>query len=110
MFYSDMMLQMSALAHPTSSARIHYLRARKPPAYRPGAQSLDALLGRRLRDGRQLVGVTQKELGAAIGVSAAMVRRYESGTRPLSPARFAAAVIYLGLPLSWFFQGNDERR
>ncbi len=45
-----------------------------------------------------------------MGVGAAMVRRYESRTRPLSPARFAAAVTYLGLPLSWFFQGNDERR
>jgi transcriptional regulator with XRE-family HTH domain len=44
-----------------------------------------------------------------MGVGAALVRRYESGTRPLSPARFAAAATFLGLPLSWFFRSNDGR-
>jgi Helix-turn-helix domain len=102
-----MIPQPSALAYP--SARVPYLRARKPPPYGPRPSGLDARLGRRLREGRQRVRVTQKELGAALGVGAAMVRRYENGTRPRSPARFAAAITFLGLPLSWFFQGDAGR-
>lgn len=100
---------MSAAAYPTAGAPFRYLPARKQPPYRPGPSSLDVEVGGRLRAGCQLVGVTQKELGTAMAVSPAMVRRYENGTRALSPSRFAAAVTYLGLPLSWFCEGNDQR-
>jgi transcriptional regulator with XRE-family HTH domain len=87
------------------SPHARFLRARRPPTYRPGTSEIDALLGKRLRTGRELMGITQKELGAAMGVSAAMVGRYESGARPLSPARLAAAMRFLGLPLSWLLRG-----
>jgi transcriptional regulator with XRE-family HTH domain len=50
-----------------------------------------------------------------MGVSAATVRRYETGARRMSPKRFAAAVVFFGLPMSWFFSedgapGNTPRR
>ena len=95
-----------AARYPLLGPPVRFLRARRPPPYRGAPSPIDARLGRQLRAARQLLGVTQKELGAAMGVSAAMVRRYESGTRALPPARFAAAVSFLGLPLSWFFRGD----
>jgi DNA-binding XRE family transcriptional regulator len=94
-----------------------WLRARRPPPYRPGpaARRVDVALGKRLRQARRFVGATPQELAAAMGVSAATVRRYETGARRMSPKRFAAAVVFFGLPMSWFFSedgapGNTPRR
>jgi DNA-binding XRE family transcriptional regulator len=97
---------LTTALYPLISSSAAFLRARRPPPYRPSPSPVDARLGRRLRAARELLGITQKQLGAAMGVSAAMVRRYESGARPLTPARFAAAVSFLGLPLSWFFRSD----
>ncbi len=85
-----------------------HLWARKPPSYRPErARAIDVTLGARLRQARLLVGASRQQLGEAIGVSAATVRRYEAGARRISPTRLAAAVRFLGLPLSWFFREDE---
>lgn len=83
-----------------------FLRARRRPPYRPGAaeRAVDTAVGAKLRQARLLVGASRQQLGMAIGVSAETVRRYETGARRMSPARLAAAVRFLGLPLSWFFR------
>jgi len=86
-----------------------FLRARRPPPYRPGPASrqVDALVGRRLCQGRRLTGISREQLGEAIGVGAETVRRYETGARRMPPARLAAAVRFLGFALSWFFRDDD---
>jgi DNA-binding XRE family transcriptional regulator len=86
-----------------------FLRAPKPPPYTPGpgARELAIELGSRLRQARVMAGMTRQSLASAIGVSAATLRRYETGARRMPPARLAAAVVLLGLPLSWFFREPD---
>jgi hypothetical protein len=88
------------------------LRARRPPPFGlgPAARAADEALGCRLRQARWLVGVSPQELGAAMGVGAATVRRYEAGARRMAPKRFAAAVVFLGLPVSWYFRDDEPRR
>jgi DNA-binding XRE family transcriptional regulator len=88
------------------------LWSRRPPPYRPGAtaRTLDVAIGARLREARLRVGASRQQLGTAIGVSAETVRRYESGARRMSPTRLAAAVRFLGLPLSWFFREDGPPR
>jgi DNA-binding XRE family transcriptional regulator len=85
-----------------------FLWAPKPPPYRPepAARQASVAVGRRLRQARQMAGVTRPALGAAIGVAAATVRGYEAGQR-MPPARLAAAALFLGFPLSWFFREED---
>lgn len=84
-----------------------FLRARRPPPYEPGpAGRISVEVGRRLRQARLTAGATRQALGAAIGVEAATVRRYEAGRR-MPPARLAAAALFLGFPLSWFFREPD---
>ncbi len=82
------------------------LRARRAPPYRPGpaARAVDIAVGARLRRARLLTGASRRQLGEAMGVGAETVRRYETGARRMSPVRLAAAVRFLGLPLSWFFR------
>jgi DNA-binding XRE family transcriptional regulator len=86
-----------------------FLRARKPPPYTPGpgARQVAVALGSRLRQARVMAGMTRQSLASAIGVTAATLRRYETGARRMPPARLAAAVVLLGLPLSWFFREPD---
>ena len=86
-----------------------FLRAPKPPPYKPGpgARRAAVELGSRLRQARMMAGMTRQSLASAIGVSAATLRRYETGARRMPPARLAAAVVLLGLPLSWFFREPD---
>ena len=85
-----------------------FLWAPKPPPYRPapGARRASLEVGRRLRQARRMAGLTRQALGAAIGVAPATVRAYESGKR-MPPPRLAAASLFLGVPLSWFFRESD---
>ncbi|HXY99934.1 MAG TPA: helix-turn-helix transcriptional regulator [Stellaceae bacterium] len=86
-----------------------FLRARRPPPYRPGpaARQVDVAIGRRLREARRGAGISLQQLGDAMGVSAETVRRYETGLRRMAPARLAAAVRFLGVPLAWFFSNGN---
>ena len=68
------------------------------------ARAVDIAVGARLRRARLLTGASRRQLGEAMGVGAETVRRYETGARRMSPVRLAAAVRFLGLPLSWFFR------
>lgn len=102
----------ATVTYAMSGAAAAFLRARRPPPYAhgPAARQADVALGRRLRQARRLVGVSPQELGAAMGVGAATVRRYEAGARRMSPKRFASAVVFLGLPVSWYFRDDEAPR
>jgi transcriptional regulator with XRE-family HTH domain len=64
----------------------------------------DLLVGKRLRSARALAGLSQKELGQALGVSPHAVNKYEKGRIRMSGARIAAASRILRVPLSYFFE------
>ena len=83
--------------------------SRGPSRRRPGkprVSQVDLALGRRLREARALAGVSQRTLGEAIGVSAQAVQKYESGEKRLSAVRLAAAVKFLGVPMSFLFRDD----
>lgn len=65
---------------------------------------VDLLVGKRLREARLLAGASQEQLGAALGVGARSVQKYESGALRLTAARLAAVVKFLGVPMSFLFK------
>jgi transcriptional regulator with XRE-family HTH domain len=77
--------------------------SRRPPRKRR-ANQVDVMVGRRLREARLMAGASPKQLGAALGVSAQSVQKYESGARRLTAARLAAVVKFLGVPMSFLFK------
>jgi DNA-binding XRE family transcriptional regulator len=95
-----------------ASAARGVLRARRGPPYRPhpSVRTIDVAIGARLRQARLIAGATQQELGEALGVSARTIARYETGRRRMSPVRLAAAVRFLGVPLSWLFREDGAPR
>jgi len=67
----------------------------------------DRQLGRKIREARQLRGLTQTELGRALGVSYQQVQKNETGKSRVSAERLDALCKILKTPLS-FFLGTSE--
>src|SRR6266516_4647805 len=59
-------------------------------------------VGQRLADARIEAGLTQSQLGEAIGLDRTAVAKIEAGTRKVSAVELAHAATELGRPLDWF--------
>src|SRR5688572_29865880 len=78
------------------------------PAASPGevARNFDPA---RLTQARQLASMTKQKLADLIGVSAAAVGQYESGTKP-RPDLLAAMAFHLGYPVEFFMVGRPHAK
>lgn len=72
------------------------------------AKAVDAYVGSRMRVRRSLLGVSQEQLGQALGVSFQQVQKYERGTNRVSASRLYRLAKFLDVPVSFFFDGISE--
>ncbi len=72
------------------------------------AQLIDRQVGERLRRRRMLLGVTQDQLGAALGLSYQQIQKYETGGNRISAGRLAQIAGVLGVQPGWFFGAADS--
>jgi transcriptional regulator with XRE-family HTH domain len=63
----------------------------------------------RYRQRRVLLGMTQENLGAAVGLSFQMVQKYEAGINCISASRLFEVAKALDVPPSFFFEGLRQR-
>jgi transcriptional regulator with XRE-family HTH domain len=70
---------------------------------------VDGHVGRRLRDRRRGMGLSQAQLAAQLGFTPAQINRYEHGTTRLSAAGLWRAAQALGVPPNYFYEGLGER-
>ena len=66
---------------------------------------IDRHVGLRIRAQRLLAGISQNELGEAIGVRFQQVQKYETGQNRVSASRLCAIAARLGVPVRVFFDG-----
>jgi|GEM_PF-1587227 transcriptional regulator with XRE-family HTH domain len=99
------MIRANRLARPAESDPAAVLSS----ASKRGRSEVDASVGRRLREARLLAGLSQTQLGAAVGVTFQAVQKYESGENRLSASRLLALAKVLRQPLSFFFGDQTER-
>jgi transcriptional regulator with XRE-family HTH domain len=71
------------------------------PAKKP--DSIDALVGNRVKWRRLHLGMSQERLGAAIGVSFQQVQKYESASNRISSSRLQQIANILKVPVPYFF-------
>jgi transcriptional regulator with XRE-family HTH domain len=64
---------------------------------------VDILVGKRIRAGRHLRGVTQQDLGEAIGVKFQQVQKYETGANRVSASKLMEIARTLDMPITYFF-------
>jgi transcriptional regulator with XRE-family HTH domain len=73
------------------------------------AGPVDAIVGRRMRTRRLLLGMTQTQLARQLGVSFQQVQKYENGTNRVGAGRLVQITQVLGLALDALLQGlNTE--
>jgi len=66
------------------------------------------MVGRRLRMRRKLLGRTQQELAAAVGITFQQVQKYESAYCRLSVAMLWKLARALEVEITYFFEGLPE--
>jgi transcriptional regulator with XRE-family HTH domain len=77
---------------------------------RRGSDGVDGHIGRRLRDRRRALGLSQAQLATRMGFTPPQINRYEHGTTRLSASGLWRAAEALDVPPSYFFDGLGERK
>lgn len=65
---------------------------------------LNQKVGAKVRERRVLLGMSQRQLADAIGLTFQQIQKYENGTNRIDAARLAALSQALNVPPQWFFQ------
>ncbi len=65
---------------------------------------VDVHVGARLKQRRRLLGITQTDLGDAIGVTFQQVQKYESSTNRIGASRIFDLARVLDVPVNFFFE------
>lgn len=68
------------------------------------ASALDLHIGERLRQARQLAGLSQSAMGEAVGVTFQQVQKYERGANRVPASRLYEFAAVLSVPLAYFFE------
>lgn len=68
---------------------------------------IDEHVGRRVRLRRKLVGVSQDNLAAGLGLTFQQVQKYERGFNRISASKLLAIAVTLKVPVAYFFEGLD---
>jgi transcriptional regulator with XRE-family HTH domain len=66
--------------------------------------AVDVHVGSRVRMRRQLRGMSQEQLGKAIGLTFQQIQKYEHGTNRVSASRLYDMAEALDVPISYFFE------
>jgi PAS domain S-box-containing protein len=74
----------------------------------------DTRFGHRMRERRMTLGMSQTELGAAIGVTFQQIQKYERGVNRVSAGALQKLAATLRVPITYFFDAppaeNDQSR
>lgn len=78
---------------------------------RGAPESVDLHVARRLRERRVMLGMSQHELAARIGVTCQQAQKYEAGANRLSAARLFDIANALEVDVAFLFEelGNDKK-
>lgn len=78
---------------------------------------VDVHVGKRIRQRRWLIGMTQQQLADAVGIKFQQIQKYETGMNRVSASRLWDVARTLGVSIAYFFEdladspaaaGSDE--
>ena len=70
---------------------------------------VDVHVGKRIRQRRWLVGMTQQKLAECVGIKFQQIQKYETGANRVSASRLWDISEALNVPVESFFEGLDKR-
>ena len=65
-------------------------------------------LGRKLRDRRLSLGLTQTKVGDALGFSFQQIQKYEKGLNGVTSEKLLDLANVLQVPINFFYEGYDK--
>ena len=66
---------------------------------------VDIHVGKRIRQRRWLIGMTQQQLGDKVGIKFQQIQKYETGANRVSASRLWDIAGTLDVPVTFFFDG-----
>jgi len=72
------------------------------------AHIVDAHVGKRIRQRRWLIGMTQQKLADMVGIKFQQIQKYETGANRVSASRLWDIGEAMGVPVAFFFEGIKE--
>ena len=72
------------------------------------ADDIDAYVGGRIRLRRMTLGISQEQLGDALGLTFQQIQKYETGANRVSASRLWEISEAMGVPVAFFFEGLKE--
>ena len=69
---------------------------------------VDAFVGKRIRQRRWMVGVTQQQLADKVGIKFQQIQKYETGMNRVSASRLWDIAQVLGVEIAYFFDGVGQ--
>ena len=72
------------------------------------AHSVDVHVGKRVRQRRWMLGMTQQQLGDKVGIKFQQIQKYETGANRISASRLWDIAAAMEVPVSCFFEGIDD--
>lgn len=72
------------------------------------ADPIDHIVSKKLKLRRMILGLSQQQLGAAVGVSIQQVQKYEKATNRISSGKLYSFAQFLKVPLDYFFTQIDD--
>jgi transcriptional regulator with XRE-family HTH domain len=71
------------------------------------AHPIDVHVGKRLRQRRRLLGLTQEKLAQAVDIRFQQIQKYESGSNRISASRLWSLAKALEVSITYFFEGMN---
>ncbi len=68
---------------------------------------VDVHVGKRVRHRRWMVGMTQQQLGEAVGIKFQQIQKYETGMNRVSASRLWDIAEAMEVPVNFFFEGLE---
>ena len=81
---------------------------KNPAAVNALLREVDCHVGRRLRVGRLMAGLSQTELGSAIDTVFQQIQKYENGSNRIPASALFRLAQALKVPVSFFYEGLPE--
>lgn len=69
---------------------------------------VDIHVGKRIRQRRWLIGMTQQKLADMVGIKFQQIQKYETGANRVSASRLWDIGEAMGVPVAFFFEGLSE--
>jgi transcriptional regulator with XRE-family HTH domain len=71
--------------------------------------AIDKHVGTRLRVRRMMLGMSQTDIGDALGLTFQQVQKYEKGENRIGAGRLHQLAGILGVPVTFFFDGTSAK-